>query len=657
MTGELFIPAFVEGYVAFGAGLGLDVVLGSLTGGIEAMGTAGLYGALSVIPELAYQDGQWSISGVATLAAGARLKLSLNAWAEIEALWVTVWDNTWELASVTMPIGPDLALQARMNYGFGRPDPPELEFSATDIDSESLIQSAMPEDGPPPSGAREALQNRAEWQGALREQRAAAVPADLASQAQQSQPAPALPPRPATTAGPPAGAGTPNGAASTASPPTASAPGGADRSPGPATASPHSPEAQAAATDDSLPAAVPEAQSPNSDQPRFSGPITLATLDELPVPAERSQQQMCEDLEAAGKVLDLAMAASNASDELAAYFPRIKQRFRLASLGYEGDLDSGFDIVARINPELRRTRLTEPLRGTGLLDTGAGTHVTKVDFYTSNLGGGIVGTRMVASPLGPDHVLGSAPRGAQPIMDQLGNQYNRGHLLNENLGGPGQNHNLFPITRSANAVHHTGIEDTVKQWVNSQRYWVRYEVAIDNISGLKTAADGLSKYVNADIKAKAQILNLEMEPWRTVQVSIPSLFDLRSVINVEDDSSISPRTPEEADLREVRQVDRDATVQVKPSHGTNFPAAMRADLADMLAANGDWNGVRALLMRADGVGPATVTALQHAFNATAQNYNGSTVELAAPLDKRLVTLAAGHWMHIMADLAKLTGEA
>lgn len=81
VSGELYIPAFVEGYLAFGAGLGLDVVLGSLTGGIEAVGTAGLYGAISAIPELAYEDGDWGIEGTATLAAGARLKLGLNAWA------------------------------------------------------------------------------------------------------------------------------------------------------------------------------------------------------------------------------------------------------------------------------------------------------------------------------------------------------------------------------------------------------------------------------------------------------------------------------------------------------------------------------------------------------------------------------------------------
>ncbi len=75
ISGELFIPAYAEAYVAFGAGLGLDVVIGSLTGGIEAIGTAGLYGAISVLPVISYRDGNYNINGTATMAAAAKLKL------------------------------------------------------------------------------------------------------------------------------------------------------------------------------------------------------------------------------------------------------------------------------------------------------------------------------------------------------------------------------------------------------------------------------------------------------------------------------------------------------------------------------------------------------------------------------------------------------
>src|SRR5690606_20262971 len=210
ISSEFYMPAFVEGVVGFGAGLGLDVLLGSLTGGIEAMATAGVYGAISVVPELSYENGDWMFDGTATLAAGARLKLSLNAWAEIEALWVTVWERTWELASHTMPIGPDLVLRANVAMNLSNPSVPELTFETSDVDSEGLIDSAMPEDGPPAAGTREALENRAEWSGRSRAPgpEADTVPPELANQASAAEPAPDAPPRPPERNAPPPGAET-----------------------------------------------------------------------------------------------------------------------------------------------------------------------------------------------------------------------------------------------------------------------------------------------------------------------------------------------------------------------------------------------------------------------------------------------------------------
>ena len=44
-------------------------------------------------------------------------------------------------------------------------------------------------------------------------------------------------------------------------------------------------------------------------------------------------------------------------------------------------------------------------------------------------------------------------------------KYVRGHLLNENLGGKGENENLFPITANANSRHLSSTEKYVKNWV------------------------------------------------------------------------------------------------------------------------------------------------------------------------------------------------
>ena len=204
ITGELFIPAYAEAYVAFGAGLGLDVLIGSLTGGIEAVGTAGIYGALSVIPVIAYEGGNYSISGTATIAAGAKLKLGLQAWAEVEAFWITVWSKEWKLAEWVWDVGPELALQAQMNYVFGRPEPPTFDFKTSDIDAHKLIQDAMPKEGPKGSGAREALKNTAEWKGKLKEQRkdASKIPPALAEKQAKTPVPKSLPPKPSKAAPP-----------------------------------------------------------------------------------------------------------------------------------------------------------------------------------------------------------------------------------------------------------------------------------------------------------------------------------------------------------------------------------------------------------------------------------------------------------------------
>ncbi|MBP2375174.1 hypothetical protein [Paeniglutamicibacter psychrophenolicus] len=636
VSGELFIPAFVEGYLAFGAGLGLDVVLGSLTGGIEAMGTAGIYGAISVIPELSYEGGQWSIAGVATLAAGARLKLSLNAWAEVEALWVTVWDNTWELASVTMPIGPDLALQARMNYVFGRPEPPELEFSSTDIDSESLIQSAMPEDGPEPSGAREALENKAEWQGALREARTAPVPAELAAQASHTEPAP----QPARR--PPAPGGPRPGAARADAPGHLGEPTATPAAPG--TTAPGAAAAAAAAPDDTLPGPVPANELPASNVPRYPSPISLQSLDEPAAPLPRTKEQERQDLDAASRTVDLASAQASSSGTLDDYFPRIKNRFRLATLGYDGDFETGFKVLGSINPEFRKTLAGEPLQGSGVDPENDPAHQTEVKFWSATLAGTAVGIEMQASPLGPDHPLGSEPRGQTGLMDRLGSEYIRGHLLNEHLGGPGEPRNLFPITRSANALHSSRIEETIKRWVNTDRYWVRYHVKIAGSNRIET--DHGQDYINSTIQAQAWVLDTNLAPWRKIETDITSHYSLQSTATREDENATSVAG---VAGHRARAEDLAINVAVSGSGLTAFPNHVKEDLGKMLKPGTTWAEVREKLDRATGVGPDTARVLQEAYGQSLSR-NDEQVLLATATDKRLLTIAVDHWAAIMAQL-------
>ena len=57
-------------------------------------------------------------------------------------------------------------------------------------------------------------------------------------------------------------------------------------------------------------------------------------------------------------------------------------------------------------------------------------------------------------------------------------KYIRGHLLNHNLGGKGENRNLFPITANANKNHLLSAEGDIKNWVERKDKYALYEVNV-----------------------------------------------------------------------------------------------------------------------------------------------------------------------------------
>ena len=603
ISSEFYMPAFVEGYVAFGAGLGVDVLLGSLTGGIEAMAVAGLYGAVSVVPELSYENGDWLFDGTATLAAGARLKLSLNAWAEIEALWVTVWERNWELASHTMPLGPDLVLRANVAMNLSNPTVPELTFEASDTDNEGLIDSAMPEDGPPGAGTREALENRAQWSGRSRDSGADAdtVPDELASQASEGVEAPPAPPQPAASDGPPPGS---------SADPTAITPGGAITD-GTAPATDSATSAEAAPQP-----AVVDTDVVTTEQARYPHPVTLATLNEPPAIMPRTAQQQQQDLNAANQVLTLAEAQCADSEQLSAYFERIRSRFQLTFIGYETVADK-VQLRLAINPDVVR-RPAELIKGTSI----AGKQ-SLISYTPGTLSGAsdTVGLSMHADPLGPDHPAGSGPTGQATLMAKLPTdptlpeeqKYIRGHLLNDRIGGEGAPRNLFPITAAANRAHEQQIESRVKQWVNSDRYWVYYKVDVElkQLELGQPVALGLNK-VNAELRCEAAVYDLQGQKHNQLNATIVSVY--RGSGPLVTDATGPQHRDDEAAV-DVRQEDLAAEIQRSNREGEQDYRLHEQIFADLnrVLANHDWNAINDKLASISGLGENRLALLQRAY--------------------------------------------
>ncbi|MEI7028107.1 hypothetical protein [Paenibacillus sp. y28] len=118
------------------------------------------------------------------------------------------------------------------------------------------------------------------------------------------------------------------------------------------------------------------------------------------------------------------------------------------------------------------------------------------------------GTRMVAFPLGPDHPQGSEPvdntRTNSQIMTQnTGVQWIAGHLLNDNLGGPGDDsRNIAAIpSKPTNGLHSSQVEEKVKEQVNDLGRWVYYEV---------DASDRDTNNIAKTIKTKWYLLDKDM---------------------------------------------------------------------------------------------------------------------------------------------------
>jgi hypothetical protein len=191
---------------------------------------------------------------------------------------------------------------------------------------------------------------------------------------------------------------------------------------------------------------------------------------------------------------------------------------------------------------------------------------TEVNRVTGALGGSVVGTKMTAEWLGPDHKRGGPPEtGAQKaLMGRLHtdpetpnkSKFIRGHLLNDNLGGEGKDYNLFPITANANKEHLSKIESQVKTWVNREKRWVFYQVEVKNVeSSFASATDVRKNYVNATFACRAAIKNTEGKEFNGISASIVSTYNKVETADATpttgEGGPNAPKVSQEADKMEV----------------------------------------------------------------------------------------------------------
>ncbi|HXU92524.1 MAG TPA: hypothetical protein VFP33_02590 [Gallionella sp.] len=285
-----------------------------------------------------------------------------------------------------------------------------------------------------------------------------------------------------------------------------------------------------------------------------------AVLAQLPSKGERTAEQKQAELDQAEALIKRIVKQSEGTDEIAGYFPKLTARYRLAELGFVSSGSGKYEIRARINPVTNIKMSDVTMQGTTLDGLK-----TDVKWDTGTLGGSTVGVKMVASRLGPDHPQGTPPgSGVQDsLMKQLvtnpgednENKYIRGHLLNDNLGGLGADYNLFPITGNANSQHAHRVEETVKKWVNINRYWVSYTVEVkmkrDRLEGTEHKA---TNYVDSTYHCTASVIHADGSRAHEITADIVSEYGRSHKISAPAVTSHKelPKVGKEADEAEVK---------------------------------------------------------------------------------------------------------
>jgi hypothetical protein len=187
-------------------------------------------------------------------------------------------------------------------------------------------------------------------------------------------------------------------------------------------------------------------------------------------------------------------AKSKAADtaELAAELEQIGAELGLKSIGMVDLGTPAARIAFQVNPWVDAT-LDKPLEWKM---TGTGQKpITDVAWKAQSLTVGTktctVGKSMTAHRLHKDCEPGSNSSNDKAQSDLMGKLVNagitaapnreefvKGHLLNEHVGGPGACYNLFPITADANAAHLAYVEKFVKAQVVDKGNVVDYSIEV-----------------------------------------------------------------------------------------------------------------------------------------------------------------------------------
>jgi DNA/RNA non-specific endonuclease len=242
-------------------------------------------------------------------------------------------------------------------------------------------------------------------------------------------------------------------------------------------------------------------------------------------PDTRTDGEKTADLNSAMNEADALCHADDAdAATVQKKLPAIQKMYRLKELSLDPGADGTFTLKGSINPTREEKEKLKP-----------GDIPSHVEWGPENAAGG---TSMIADPLVPGLAGGSVPREESSLWQEVKPDkikrprasdqkevrlYVRGHLLNHNLGGPGTNKNLTPITYDANHEHLVQVEQPLKELFAAKKkepVYVKYTVRVLGAAG-GAATEGV-------VPAETQLTAGFDCEWYEVEPDGPSKFKTKS---------------------------------------------------------------------------------------------------------------------------------
>lgn len=254
-------------------------------------------------------------------------------------------------------------------------------------------------------------------------------------------------------------------------------------------------------------------------------------------------------------------------------------------------------------------------------------HNTDVDWTTSSIIGTTVGVKMNAI-LGPEHLQGGPPKTnvQKDLMNKLPttptlpnpSKYIKGHLLNDNVGGPGEEYNLFPITAAANKEHERNIEHNVKEWVNMGKHWVKYNVEVTDINNqITNSQQTTNNFINCKFRCHANVMATDLngrlyDSDRSVDATITSEYKADSAVERKENLGNFPYITDSNRLNYIPLWSKTKQLPI-------FDTETMESLAYLFRVNSD--KTRQLLLSYKGIGKGTIDALENILEEDYIDYN------------------------------------